>query len=129
MVLQIRYFRGAEDVDQMTLREKFCTRFQCAPSDYGASALRLFLHRPWSWLAPAILRIKPGLFSTDLLIIEQLGRLTSGKNLSAELRDLRADYFRHRDFGWLRRYFKLRLSGRRISKACQSLWESPLIDR
>jgi len=106
----------------LSFRALFCSARGISDSEFESTALRFLLHSPWSWLSPFILRLAPGLVSTDLLIIQELGRIKSGANLSAEVRDIRTEYRRKRDFGVLRRVFKMRLSTKRIFSISKSFW-------
>jgi len=112
-----------DDID-ISFRAKFCRARGIPDSEFESAALRALLHFPWSWLSPLISRLAPGLVSTDLQIIQQLGRVESGANLSAELRDIRTEYRRKRDFRLLRRVFKMRLSTQRTFSVSKSFWIS-----
>ena len=83
----------------------------------------MFLHSPWSVLVPVLLRIRPASLSTDIDILRQLGRVESGSNLASEVRGLRTDYLRHKDYGLMRRALKFRLSGERILFSAKEFWK------
>lgn len=82
----------------------------------------MFLHAPWSFAVPILTRLAPWMLEGDRQILQQLGRVTSGSNFAAEVRDIRTDYLRQNDFGLLRRWFRLRLSRERIFKGSKELW-------
>jgi len=71
---------------------------------------------------PLLYRFGPSLFRNDIEVLRQIGRVSSMNNLVAEVRDLRNDYVRRKDFGLLRKTFKMRLSGDRILSAAKPLW-------
>jgi len=103
-------------------RTLFCTRFRCSDEKFETVALRRLIHRRWAWLPWVLGGLASKLFATDLALIRQLGRVTSRANLMAEVQDLRGDYARRGDFGFLRSSFKLRISGDRVLKAARGFW-------
>lgn len=107
---------------RMTLEDKFCAHFNCSREQFAGRALRLFLHQPWAWASPIILKLRPQVLATDLQIVRQLGLVSSGTNLTVEIRDIRTDYLRQRDYGFLRRALRLRLSRARIARVCKTLF-------
>jgi hypothetical protein len=106
----------------LSFRDRFCRLYGCADADYEVAALKRFLCSPWSLIAPILCRIAPNLISTDIRIIKQLGLVESRVNFSAEVKDLRIEYVRKRDFGFFRRSLRLRLSRQRILSASKRLW-------
>jgi hypothetical protein len=106
-----------------TFRERFCEYYGCSDESFASVALGKFLYPPWSILAPVLLKALPGLFRTDLRIVQQLGYVTSRDALLSEVRELHADYVRNRDFGVARRFFRLRLSGSRILQRSRYIWD------
>ncbi len=103
-------------------KERFCRVLRCSDTDFANRALQAFFHRPWAWLTPILVRLFPSLLRTDIAIVEQLGRVSNAVNLAAEVRDLRMDYLRQRDYGLARRSLRFRLSGQRIIKLSRQMW-------
>jgi hypothetical protein len=106
-------------------RRLFCARFRCPDERFEEVALRRLIHRRWAWL-PWVLGggLRAKVFATDLALIRQLGRVTSRANLVAEVQDLRGDYARRNDFGFVRSSFKFRISGDRVLKTARGFWTS-----
>jgi hypothetical protein len=109
--------------DEVPFRSRFCAYYRCAEENYEAEALRHFLYPPWAQLSWLIRMAAPGLIETDLQIVRQLGLAASGSNFAAEVRDIRGDYGRKKDFGILRKWFRLRLSRERIFNCSKPLWQ------
>jgi hypothetical protein len=107
----------------MSFRKRFCAYYSCVEEDYELEALKRFLHPPWSGLTGLLRGVRPSWIETDLQIVRQLGLVTSGSNFAAEVRDIHGDYGRKKDFGVLRKWFKLRLSRERIFESSKRLWQ------
>jgi hypothetical protein len=105
-----------------TFRARFCARLNRPEADFETLALKMFMHRPWSWCTSWLVRGCPKLILTDLQIIQQLGLVSNGSNFAAEVRGIHSDYSRRNDFGMLRRWFRLRLSRERIFKVSRDVW-------
>ena len=114
----------SEPNDLKSFRALFCSHFGCPEADYETVALHKMIHRRWLPVAAVIMKMKPSFFRTDLQIIRQLGLVTSRANLLAEVQDLRSDYGRRKDFGFVRRRLRLRLSGERILRLAGILLRS-----
>jgi hypothetical protein len=108
--------------EEISFRKRFCAYSGCPDEDYEAEALKRFLYPPWSRLTWLLMRVAPSLIATDLQIVRQLGLVTSGSNFAAEVRDIHGDYGRKKDFGILRKSFRLRLSRERIFNCSKRLW-------
>ena len=105
-----------------SFRERFCKHYGIADGDFDMAALERWLHPPWSSLAALLLRVFPSFFATDLDVVRQIGRVASTNNLSAEVRGIRNEYQRRRDFGLTRRLLRRRLSSGRIFASAKSCW-------
>lgn len=107
---------------KLSFREQFCSYFKCSDAEFEDVALKAFLHWPWSFLSPSVRRHFPALVATDIQIIKQISFATNISDLSTETRSLRSDYALHHDFGLLRKFFKLRLSRKRILRTAKQIW-------
>jgi hypothetical protein len=108
--------------EDVSFRSRFCAYYRCAESEFERRALGKFLYPPWAAVLPLLLRVAPAVLATDLQIVRQLGLVTSGSNFAAEVRDIRGDYQRKKDFGILRRWLRLRLSRERLFDASR-VWQ------
>lgn len=106
-----------------TFREKFCAHFQCQDAEYEWMAIRKLLHRRAFPIALLLSKLKPDLFETDIMLVRQIGRVQDVTSLVSEASDLRSDYERSDDFGFLRSRLKIRLSGRRALQVGRKIWE------
>ena len=108
--------------EEVAFRARFCRALTVADADFEVIALQAFLHKPWSLVSKPLRSMAPKLIATDLEIIRRLGQVTNQSNFSAEVLDVKNDYLRKRDYGFLRR--RLRLSRERILNASKGLWRS-----
>jgi hypothetical protein len=108
--------------DPRSFRERYCKHYGIADAEFDQAALKHFLHSPWRWWAGFLARSFPTSLVTDLDIVRQLGRIASTNNLSAEVRGIRSEYQRRRDFGITRRFLRRRLSSARIFAAAKECW-------
>jgi hypothetical protein len=108
-------------VDQ-SFRSRFCKFFHCPEDRFEQTILLKVLHRRSLLLGWLLTRVYPNYFRTDYRILQQVGGVTSRNNLLAEARDIRHDYQRLNDFGFLRRYFNLRISGQRLLAVANEVW-------
>jgi hypothetical protein len=107
-------------VPERQLKELFCERFDCPPSEYEERAFRkcLYLHaRP---LAPLIRLISPNFFAEDFKFMRYLGDSTS-------LREVRVDRMNFHDANrsnpkFLRTALRIRVSGRKATRLAQRLY-------
>jgi len=104
---------GAAPTGQ-SFRTLFCERFQIDDADFDRRALRYLLHFPWSTLSPFLSRRWPKLFKVDQLLMRRLGVMKCRETFFSEIRRLRDDYIREGDFGVSRKWFRRRLSSRRL---------------
>ncbi len=100
------------------LRELFCRRYNCSPSDYPELAFRKCLYWHAKPLRPILRVLNPDFFFEDMKFIEALG-------LAVDAREARADAANFRDVnrharGFLRNAWRLRVSGR---KALHLAWD------
>lgn len=107
---------------QRTFKAAFCRYFSCLDEDYEVLAVKKLLHRRGLPFALVLLKLKPTIFSTETKILRQLGRIEDAKSLAAEAQDLKNDYVRLNDFGFLRQRLRMRLSGRRLIKLAEKIW-------
>ena len=105
-----------------TFKSRFCEYYQCPEEKFERAALLKVLHRRSLVLAWLFLYLKPSLFETDFRILRQIGSITSRNNLAAEARDIRNDYVRFNDFGVVRRFLNLRISGQRLMHLANEVW-------
>ncbi len=110
-------------MEQKDFQNKFCQYFGVKEENFERHVLQLCLHPPWCMIAVWLFRVRPQIFSTDVQIVRQLGRVTSGANFVAEVRDLRTDYARHRDFGFAHRHLRRRLSTERLLNVGKMVWK------
>lgn len=102
-----------------SFRKWFCEHYGCPHKDFEVYALRLFLYRPWGVIA----RLGGAFFfKTDLKILTRLGSIENWNILVTEARSIRTDYQRERDFGFMRRNLRRRLSSRIILDVGLRIW-------
>ena len=82
------------------------------------------LHRRWYFVAALLLRVKPAFFRSDLEYVRRLGACTSASAYEQEVRRVRGEYVRERDYGFARRVLKLRLSVRRMLSVGDAVWKT-----
>jgi len=107
---------------EKSFRTRYCDRYQCPEEGFEKAILLKVLHRrsvPIAWL---LLRVHPSVFQTDYRILSQIGNVSSRNNLLADARDIRHDYQRLNDFGFLRRFLNLRISGQRLLAVSNQVW-------
>src|SRR5689334_6558837 len=97
-----------------TFKSRFCNYYKCPEENFERVALLKVLHRRSLVIAWLILKFSPDFFATDFRILRQIGSVTSRNNLVAEARDIRNDYLRFNDYGLVRRFLTLRISGQRL---------------
>jgi hypothetical protein len=109
---------------EKTFKSRFCEFYQCPENQFERAILLKVLHRRSLLLAWCLLRIHPAFFSTDYRILRQVGAVASRNNLLAEARDIRNDYQRFNDFGIMRRFLNLRISGKRLLAVANQVWSA-----
>jgi hypothetical protein len=105
-----------------SFRSRFCKFFKCPEDRFEQAILLKVLHRRSLLLGWLLSRIYPDYFQTDYRILHQIGSVTTRNNLLAEARDIRHDYQRLNDFGFLRRFLNLRISGQRLLAVANEVW-------
>jgi hypothetical protein len=108
--------------DKNSFRARFSAYHGFAEADFEKRALRKFMHWPWRMAVPVILKFTPEKLGSDFEIIKLLGESSSYSQLRRNILDLRNDYRCYNDFGWQRRVFRFRLSGRRIMLLARNIW-------
>jgi hypothetical protein len=109
---------------EKTFKLRFCEFYHCPEDQFERAILLKVLHRRSLLLAWCLLRIHPAFFSTDYRILRQVGAVASRNNLLAEARDIRNDYHRFNDFGIMRRFLNLRISGQRLLAVANQVWSA-----
>jgi len=103
-----------------TFKEAFCDRFNCPPERYEERVFWRCLHRHAIPVAILIHWINPEVFREDFDLIHEIGGMNDPLLFRGEL-----DYFHGRNVrhdGWLRRYLRMRVSGRRMLKLKDALF-------
>jgi hypothetical protein len=110
---------SAEKISTATFAEKFCVRHGVAPEKYEEVVLKRSLYPAARLLRPVML-LKANYFAADREFIRGVGRLTRSSGFDSEAHD----YLDHpNNRGFLRRVFKLRVSGRRLRRMVRDLME------
>jgi len=107
---------------EKAFKSRFCNYYKCPEDNFERAALFKVLHRRSLVIAWFILKLAPNFFATDFRILRQIGTVTSRNNLVAEARDIRNDYLRFNDYGFVRRFFNLRISGQRLLAVANEVW-------
>lgn len=107
-----------------SFQDRFCAEFQCSAEDFQVAALRMFLHPPWSSVFPLINATNASFFAVDLKILKRLGAIDNWSIFVNEVRTIRSDYQREKDFGFARKHLRLRLSSERILTMAWGLWSA-----
>lgn len=103
-----------------TFKEAFCERFRCPPERYEQSVFWRCLHRHAIPVAMLIRWINPEVFREDFDLIREIGGMNDPFLFRGEV-----DYFHGRNVrhdGLLRRYLRVRVSGRRVLKLKDALF-------
>jgi hypothetical protein len=101
-------------------REAFCEHYGCALEAYADEVFRRGLHRhavPVAWLIRAL---KPSYFDEDFEFIEEVGEVTNSELFKNEINYFHGRNLRHRS--WIRRLFRIRLSGQRVVRIRRRLF-------
>ena len=106
-------------------RSAFCSYYNCPDQDFEKTALLKVLHRRALPLAWIILHLSPAWFAPDFQILRRFGALTRKSSFYSDALDVRHDYARLQAAGFLRRAFKLRISGQRLLKVASEIWHKP----
>jgi len=103
---------SAEKIGTATFAEKFCARHGVTPEKYEEVVLKRSLYPAARLLLP-VLVLKANYLAADREFIRGVGRLTRSSGFDSEA----LDYLDHpNNRGFLRRVFKLRVSGRRLRR-------------
>jgi len=107
---------------EKTFKSRFCKYYQCPEDRFERVALLKVLHRRSLVIAWFFLKLNPNFFATDFRILSQIGSVSARNNLVAEARDIRNDYLRLNDYGFVRRFLTLRISGQRLIAVANAVW-------
>ena len=126
-MLSNRFARWCASIvdDLLSFKQRFCRLRGCTEDQFERRALFAMLHRRWAFLAPLVLRLNPALFRSDFEYVRRLGACMDAASYEQEVRRVRGEYVRERDYGFARRVLKLRLSGRRMLTLGGAVWEKP----
>ena len=103
---------------QKTFRESFCERIGCPLEQYEKRVFWRCLYRRSLPLAVPVYLLKQRFFTLDLQTIRQLGFARSTLEFRTELENFRYDY---RMQGGLLRFFRVRISGKRVMSLLRSV--------
>ena len=98
----------------------FCQQFDCSPSEYEKLALREFLYPHARLLVPVIRTLRPSLLEEDLKFIRYLGEAEDFQEAEDNVATFRDANRGTRSF--LRKRWKLRVSGRKAGKVARQLF-------
>jgi hypothetical protein len=88
-----------------------CERFQCPSKDFPTAVLWHCFHPRGLKIGRVLHRISPAYFESELELIRWLAKCTEFQELKNELEGYR---WLHPDFGLLRGWLKVRISGLRL---------------
>jgi hypothetical protein len=103
-----------------TFKKMFCQRFKCSPEDYESRLFWGTLHRHAFPVAGLLSRMDPEFFREDEDLIRELAAAASHKEVIAELNRFFGRNVRDRN--WLRKWFSLRISGKRVLKLSRKVF-------
>ena len=106
----------------VTFKSLFCARFRCADADYESLAFRKIFYKRWLPLAFLLHLLNAPVLRTERKILGQIAVADTLSTFNNEAARIKEDYLAANDFGLLRRFFKFRISGKRLLRLGADLW-------
>ncbi len=108
--------------ESLEFREAVCRKFGCAPEAYPETVFSHCLYPHAAGSVKLIRWLKPDYFAADFELIHQIATVT-------EMRQVRAEVENHRYHNpsatLLRRFLRIRLSGRRVIQLADQIFARP----
>lgn len=101
------------------LKDLFCERFHCRPSDYEARAFKMCLYWHARPFARMIQKIDPNFFTEDYKFIRYLGMAKRSRDINAEMLEFQDS--NRAKWRFLRNGLRMRVSGRKAAAVAKML--------